>query len=46
MKIALFGASGFIGTYLKRTLRARDHELTVSLREGFQKNDADFCADY
>ncbi|MFH1297174.1 MAG: TIGR01777 family oxidoreductase [Bacteroidota bacterium] len=42
MKIALFGASGFIGTHLKRALRADDHELTFALREGFAKRDADF----
>jgi len=43
MKVALFGASGFIGTYLKRTLRQDGHDLTLVLREAFQKNDADFC---
>ena len=46
MKIALFGASGFIGSFLKRALRIEDHDLTVILREGFTKQDSDFCADY
>ncbi len=46
MKIALFGGYGFIGTHLKRALRIDDHELTIPLREGFAKSDADFCADY
>ncbi len=46
MKIALFGASGFIGRYLKKALRAEDHDLTVILREGFNKQDTDFCAEY
>jgi len=46
MKIALFGASGFIGRYLKRALRAEDHDLTIILREGFNKQDTDFRAEY
>ena len=46
MKIALFGASGFIGSFLKRALRIEDHDLTVILREGFNKQDSDFCEDY
>ncbi|MFC2102467.1 TIGR01777 family oxidoreductase [Bacteroidota bacterium] len=46
MKIALFGASGFIGTHLKMALRTHDHELTLATREGFTKGDADFCTDY
>jgi len=46
MKIALFGASGFIGPYLKRALRTADHELTISLRDGFNKPASEFCSDY
>ncbi|MBE0647358.1 MAG: TIGR01777 family protein [Bacteroidales bacterium] len=46
MKIALFGASGFIGTHLKMALRYHDHELTLVTRDGFAKNDAAFCRDY
>ncbi|NQV03745.1 MAG: TIGR01777 family protein [Bacteroidia bacterium] len=46
MKIALFGASGFIGFHLKRALRIDDHEITISLREGFSESDADFYANY
>ena len=46
MKIALLGASGFIGRYLKRALRAADHDLTFILREGFNKPVTDFCAEY
>ena len=46
MKIALFGASGFIGTHLKMALRSHDHELTLATRKGFAKSDADFCTDY
>jgi len=46
MKIALFGASGFIGTHLKMALRSHDHELTLANRDGFKKSDTDFCADF
>jgi len=46
MKIALFGVSGFIGSFLKRALRTEDHDLTIILREGFNKQDSDFCSDY
>lgn len=46
MKIALFGASGFIGTHLKMALRSHDHELTLASREGFTKSDATFCNDF
>ncbi|MFH1160205.1 MAG: TIGR01777 family oxidoreductase [bacterium] len=46
MKVALFGASGFIGMYLKRVLRTEGFDLTIILREGFQKKEADFCATY
>lgn len=46
MKIALSGASGFIGSHLKRMLRSHGHELTIVLREGFFKGDADFSGDY
>lgn len=46
MKIALFGASGFIGSHLKLALRSHDHELTIVSRAGFEKSDADFCSEY
>lgn len=44
MKIALFGASGFIGTHLILALRSHDHEVTLVPREGFVKPEEDFSA--
>ena len=46
MKVALSGATGFIGTSLKRTLRTEGMDLTVILREGFRKSPDDFCTAY
>ena len=46
MKIALFGASGFIGNHLKRELRINDHDLTICSRKGFSESDSDFIANY
>jgi len=46
MKIALSGASGFIGSHLKMALRSHDHELTLVTRSGLTKKDADFSSEF